>query len=69
MFDSCLLFKNESLMYETKLFLEQKQNETVLKRLSLNVSFLKREKLIQKKTSFCTFLYPCDFSTLFHELF
>ena len=41
MYESCLLFENKTVMYETKVVFEKIQKETVLKRLKLNVSFLK----------------------------
>ena len=48
MYESCLLFENETLMYETKAFFEKMGEKLVLQRLKLNVSLF-----TFPKTSFC----------------
>ena len=40
MYESCLLFENETVMYETKVFFEKVGEQIVLQRVSLNVNFL-----------------------------
>ena len=39
MYESCLLFENETVMYETKVVFEKVGEQNVLQRLILNVSF------------------------------
>ena len=39
MYEPCLLFENETVMYEAKVFFETVGEQNVLQRLILNVSF------------------------------
>ena len=41
MYESCLLFENETVMYETKVVFEKVGEQNILQSLKLNVSFSK----------------------------